>query len=85
MYLFYFNPNSYGEEAFVCAESPEDAKAALTKFYENKINKLQHFDKKVNDFLEDDYRQTLDLMVNCREGYTIDKFSPGEIVLSEIS
>lgn len=87
MKLYYFNPNDYGEEAFVCAESLEDAKNALLKTKKEvppgpERNKNGIFR---NEVWEANYHNNMiDNMVNCKNKYTIDEFEPGQVVFSEI-
>jgi len=73
MNLYYFNPNSYGEEAFVCAESKEKAieylKLTITE-------KSSDYDKKkilnmTNPTIENEY--------------SIDEYPVGKVVFTEIS
>jgi len=81
MKLYYFNPNSYGQEAFVCAESKEKAieyllstKSGVAEIHSEELKKdaeLWHKDK-------------IDRMINCKNKYTIDEFEVGQVVFSEI-
>jgi len=73
MNLYYFNPNSYREEAFVCAESKEKAieylKLTITE-------KSSDYDKKkilnmTNPTIENEY--------------SIDEYPVGKVVFTEIS
>lgn len=69
MNLYYFNPEGYGEEAFVCAESIEKAKEYL---------KNQKFD---NPRDEKYYRDVINEMIN---NYKIEEHPVGHVVWSEI-
>lgn len=88
MNLYYFNPNDYGEEAFVCAESLEDAKNALIKT-KKEVPPGPDRDENgiLNTVIWDAYYHNIRIedMVNCKNGYTIDVFAPGQVVFSEIS
>lgn len=82
MKLFYFNPRTYGAEAFVCAESKEKAveylKASKPEIWPG-ISEAGA--ERENSW----HQQKIEMMVNQQDGYTIDEFEPGEIVWSEIS
>lgn len=79
MKLYYFNPNTYGEEAFVCASSLEEAKQSLLK-----LKKEISEDLKGSWSIKYD-NEKIDRMLNCVDKYTIDEFEIGEVVFSEIS
>jgi hypothetical protein len=87
MKLYHFNPNDYGEEAFVCAESLEEAKNALIKT-KKEIPPGPERDENgmLNSLIWDAHYQNskVDNMVNCVNGYTIDEFESGQVVFSEI-
>jgi tellurite resistance protein len=69
MRLYHFNPNTYGMEAFVCAENKQKAIEALKK----NTNYSKFFKKKIIN------------MTNETDGYTIDEHDVGEVVFSELS
>lgn len=75
MSLYHFNPNDYGEQAFVCAESKDAAIEALKNSSAgenaNKSEKAYH-------------QQKIEDMVNCKDKYTIDEIPAGIPVFSEI-
>jgi len=56
MKLYYFNPNGYGQQAFVCAESKELAIEAL------KNHKIDD-----NEMCKEFMISTIDEMVNCKD------------------
>jgi hypothetical protein len=76
MKLYYFNPNGFGEEAFVCAESKEKAIEYLLKTKPEGIP--------ITDFNKEYHENMLNNMTNELNGYSIDEFKPGEVVFSEI-
>lgn len=71
--LFYFKPKSYGAEALVCAESEEQAVAALRASLND-----------VNQRFRDGYERDVDDMINRRD-YTLVVMPPGKVVWTEIS
>lgn len=79
MRLYYFNPNDYGEEAFVMAENEDQAKDAL-------IIGLAKFvdDPRISDFAKEYEKSKVKSMVEGLSKYTIDSFGPGEVVYTEI-
>ena len=79
MKLFYFNPNGYGEEAFVVAENRKKAIKAL------KATKCKKDNKLIDGFLKDYHKKKIHNMVNCLGDYTIDEFPVGHVVFSEIA
>ncbi len=74
MKLFYFKPDSYGEEALVCAETEEQA-----------INALR---ANVDEEAHAEFRQyrarNVEDMIN-RRGYTLIVLDPGKVVWTEVS
>ncbi len=67
MKLYYFNPNSYGTEAIVCAETKEEAIAALLK---TKVSVVRD-----DDYLGQIHNEDIDDMVNLK-GYTLEEIEP---------
>lgn len=80
MKLFYFNPNTYGEQAFVCADSVELAKIALS-------NELVKIDEKVKPRWDpvSDKNNLINKMINQLDGYTIEEIEPMTVIWAEIS
>lgn len=68
MNLYYFNPNDYGSEAFVCAENKEQA---IKHLLEQK-GTIFGMDRDIDD------------MASLKQKYTIDEYKPGQVVFSEI-
>lgn len=84
MKLYYFNPNDYGQEAFVLAENKEKAKEYLLKQkLPPKITKAMY------DYPEYDaslfHNEMIDDMVNLKDKYTLEEHGVGEVIFSEIS
>tara|TARA_R110000822_G_scaffold68435_6_gene166492 strand:+ start:2383 stop:2601 length:219 start_codon:yes stop_codon:yes gene_type:complete len=72
MNLYYFNPNSYGQEFFLCAKNKEAAVQALIEWANHPLR-------------EDLYREcALDASMEKR-GYSIDESPPHTVVRSEIA
>ena len=70
MKLFFFNPNTYGTEAFVMAGSKEK----VIEYLENSANLKENIEF---------YGGIVKRMVNS-ERYTIDEFNVGEVIWDEI-
>ncbi len=81
MKLYYFNPNTYGAEAFVCAESKEQAKEYLSKTRKKEGESPDNIDCILNQLRN----EALDNMLNLVGKYTLDEFEPGKVVFAEIS
>ncbi len=86
MKLYYFNPNDYGEEWFVVANSEDEAINHLNKHL------LQKFEKNPDGGTKplkwgDSYfqKKVLPNGVVLRNGYTIDIYEEGQVVETEIS
>lgn len=75
MKLFRFNPNGYGEQAFVVAATKEDAIEAL----KTSVHNMDDNDNK------DHYQDKIEVMIDEAGGYTIDEINPLDIVWSEIA
>ncbi len=76
MKLYYFNPNSYGDEFLTVASSEEEAIAALNKWLEK------------TDYPRWGYGKDSEPLYWGHErlkDYTIEVYNPGEIVHTEIS
>jgi len=74
MKLYYFNPNGYAEQAFVCAESKEEAIRAVEKAYPDYYKRCDGtWDK-----------NGLNKMIIPTGKRTIDEIEPGQVVFSEI-
>lgn len=82
MKLFYFNPNDYGSEAFVCAESLEDAKKALINTKQELLPDLP--ENKDNRWNAIYHNKMIDEMIKSSGKRTIDEFEPGQVVFSDI-
>lgn len=74
MFLFHFNPCGYGQEAFIMAESVEQAKEYL-------IKQKDLFDEYNRKFMN----RKIDMMVNETDGYVVNKYKVGEPIFGEIS
>jgi len=89
MKLFYFNPNGYGEQAFVAAETREEAIKALLATKPEKLPWGTDDDQnRHNEY----YQDKINKMVNClphykgsKDRYTIDEFPAGSVIFSEIA
>lgn len=79
MKLYYFNPNNYGIEFFTVAESEEKAIEALNKFLETTTFPKDKNGKPLK-WGDDYFKKT-----RYNEGYTIDVYEPGQVIISEIS
>lgn len=78
MYLYYFNPNGYGEEAFVCAESKEKAIEYLRN---TPVEKYWRMNLEIDDSSRNRYKTTIEnMIIGCIEEHPI-----GEVVFTEIS
>lgn len=85
MNLYHFNPNNYGEEAYVCAESREKAIEALKA---TKPDRSPEDDIKCNcdpNHSKEYHESKINNMVNCLDGYTIDEYPVGTVIFSEIA
>ncbi len=78
MKLYYFNPNNYGEQAFVCAESPEKAKEYL-------LNSLVTYVANPTNWVDEYDREKVSVMANLEQGYTLEEYPVGKVCFSEIS
>lgn len=76
MRLFYFNPNNYGEEAFVMAETLEAAKEALRR---------APSPGRGSEFHKAYHQEKIGKMINLKDGYTVDEYGEGEVVFSELA
>ena len=87
MKLFYFNPNDYGQTAYVCAENKEEAinylKKKVDKIIEDYNNKYDY--EELKQHMIEFKQQVLDNMINCKDKYTIDEYNVGDVILGEIS
>lgn len=79
MKLYYFNPKGYGDEAFVMAESKEDAIGYLEKYLEEF---LQNFDTTI-DNAEWRMQYNKDKIQHMING-VIEEHDVGSIIWSEI-
>jgi hypothetical protein len=74
--MYYLNPNGWGHEFFVCANSPEKA----LEYIKNYIRNMK--DKNDRKF----YMWILDITLDNLTGkYTLEEHKPGSVVQSEIS
>jgi len=82
MNLYYFNPNGYGEEAFVCAESKEKAIEYLktSERYRGSGEETPEMEKRNIEYHERKIKE----MTSGVDGYTVEEYPPGEVVFSEI-
>lgn len=84
MKLYYFNPNTYGGQAFVMAESLEKAKEYILKA-KKEPNLLDFGDGERAIDLNQFHNERMEDMANLRNGYTVEEFDVGHVVLAEIS
>lgn len=77
MKLYHFNPNTYGQQAFVCAENKELAIQALRLAFNKSIKN----DPGCKDYYNRKFRE----MSNCLEKYTIEDHDPNHVCFAEIS
>lgn len=75
MKLFHFNPNGYGEEAFVMAKDKEAAIQAVKKTKAD-----AHDSKSVREY----HAHMINDMINSTGGYTIEEYPVGHVIFSEI-
>ena len=83
MKLYYFNPNNYGTEYFVMAESLFLAHLSLTIHLNNKA-KESNYECYYNDELDKWANVDVNDLSTYPEGYTIDVKEANEIIESEI-
>jgi len=76
--LYYFNPHTYGETAFVVAETKEQAIQYL------KDSKQKYEDTEYMKWWEY-HKEHIEKMLDPKEGYTIDEYEQGQVFFSEIS
>ena len=82
MKLYHFNPNDYGEEAYVVAP---DKAAAINVLLVSKPN-LETVQNEVDREWHIQYHaRKVAKMVTCSEGYTIDEHEPGTVIFSEVA
>jgi hypothetical protein len=83
MKLFHFNPNNYGEQAFVVADNKEQAIEFLknSKPELNGVNEEDQYSKILVEY----HKQKINAMIDCLDGYTIDEHPVGHVIFSEIS
>lgn len=75
MKLYHLNPNNYGEELFVIAESKEDAVGFFQQYIES--DKHTYYDKHDAEvFKKDNWKM---------RGYTIDECEVGQVIESEVA
>jgi len=79
MKIYYFDPNNYGQQYFVMAESRSEAIKYLTKYFDEEIKK--ETDK---DFVEI-LKEEKDVAINLKDDYTLEEFDVGEVIVTEIS
>lgn len=85
MKLYYFNPNNYGAEYFVCSESKEMAFKSLLNFLRKKVD-----DDIKNNFIADYDIRKLDMFLSCSSKelpveYTLEEYEPNTVIHTEIS
>jgi hypothetical protein len=87
MKLYYFNPNDWGEEFIVMAESKIDAHAHLLNHFRNKISNPL-YDSEISW-----YTEKLEIWENVNPldkstyppNYSIDEYEKGSVIETEIS
>lgn len=81
--MYYFNPNTYGKQAFVMADSTEKAKEYLLKY--RKFPGTTGLDEETEKIVIELHNEILDNMSNLKDGYTLEEFGVGEVKFAEIS
>lgn len=85
MKLYYFNPNDYGQEWFVMAQSKQDAIFYLLKYLTQKS--LDDGETEDDDFYNE-YLNAFKSALNTGDlpyKYTIEECEEGKVIQSEIS
>lgn len=87
MTLFYFKPESYGQEYFVMAESIDEAINSLNKYlkkeYDNELIRMKEW-KIVSQRSYSVELVTWDIL-KTKRGYTVYQYGPNQIVQTEIA
>ncbi len=80
MKLFYFNPNSYGKEFFVCADTKTTAFLDVLDF----LNKEAARERYTHYYVDMYSLWCKHSPSNMPEGYTIEEHEPHHVVQTEI-
>jgi hypothetical protein len=84
--MYYFNPNTYGEEYFTIASTKEEALKNILNFIQTKINKST-FEFAKNSYIND-YKTWSSVNPNdpstFPDLYTLDVYENGGVIQSEI-
>ena len=88
MKLYYMNPNNYGEQWFVMAETSEQAHQFILNSIQKKLDEdlLRGPQYGIEgNLLESYYAETLrDIKEYKKYGYTLDEYKEGQVICSEI-
>jgi len=83
MKLYYFNPNNYGQQYFVCAESKQDAIDYLLKYLKKKsLDENECYREIYNETFECFKKAYVDKSIELE--YTIEEHDVGDVVQTEI-
>jgi hypothetical protein len=84
--MYYFNPNTYGDEYFTIASNKEEALKNILNFIQNKIDKSS-FEVAKNSYIND-YNTWSSVNPNdpstFPDLYTLDVYENGGVIQSEI-
>ena len=76
MKLYYFNPNGYGSEYFVMAKNKDKAYKSLLNYFKNKTE---------GTFAEHYKEELIKWTANFPLGYSLEEYSKGIVIESEIA
>jgi hypothetical protein len=83
--LYHFNPNDYGAEYYILAETKTKAHEFLLKHFENKIVTDLHFSEQYKEDL-DIWRKVNPLDIKTFPSkYTLNEYENGSVIQSEIA
>lgn len=74
--IYYFNPNDYGEQYSVLAESKESALEYVINYIKEEMKRWD------NNYYDKWLEATVD---SLPDGYTIDIFNIGQVIATELS
>lgn len=80
MKLYYLNPNGYGEQFFVMAESKEKAMESILKY-------IKGMSRMEGDYWDNEHENFSKLHKEGKlaNGYSLNEFSEGQVIRSEIA
>jgi hypothetical protein len=89
MKMFYFNPNTYGEEYFVVATRSSEALLYLKNYLYKAYQKEKENNKRTGR-VYCSYQGIYEIWQQCTihtlpDGYTIDEYLEGEVLQSELA